>query len=270
MGAVSETRGETIGSGLEADPVYGEAIANFPSDRTRLLIIAGAISAISAVILNFTTAAIPGWIGPALTIVLMAGIVLVLGWYVLHLWNREVILYERGFSVREGSNLVFFHYDEVAAVRLRAERLAYFGGLIRRPVYATTIITVRGETFTLDNVYRRAARFGALFVARVAPVIRARLAEALSRGDHFSFGGLTLTPDGITIDAERLLWDEVGSFKIGSGMLTLLRTDGTLWRSVPLKTLDNLPILLEALRERLALPAAERCGEPEVNRQTDI
>lgn len=265
-------RVETSGSGLPDDPVYGAVIANFPSDRTRLLVIAGVVSAVSAVILNFTTAAIPSWIGPAITIVLMAAIVLILGWYALHLWNREVILYERGFSVREGSRIVFFRYDEVAAVRLRAERLAYFGGLIRRPVYATTIITVRGETFTLDNVYRQAARFGALFIARAAPVIHTRLAETLSRGEGFSFGGLTLTPEGIAIDDDLLPWGEAGMFQIGGGSLALPRADGTPWRSVPLKALDSLPILLEALRARIAPPDPDRgsAGELALNRQTGI
>jgi len=261
---MSAAQPDADGIGLSPDPVYGAVIANFPSDRARLLLIAGGVSASSAVILNFTTAAIPGWIGPALTIVLMAAIVLVTAWYALHLWNREVILYERGFSLREGSHIVFFRYDEVSAVRLRAERLAYFGGLIRRSVYATTIITVREETFTLDNAYRRAAQFGGLLLTKVAPIIRARMDEALNRGEAFSFRGLTLTPEGIRIDDDVLPWAEAGNARIGGGMLTLRRVDETIWRSVPLKALDNLPILLDALRARAASqPGADAQGAPE-------
>lgn len=260
MSAV-QTSGDGIG--LEADPVYGAVVANFPSDRTRLILIAGTISVVSAVILNFTTAAIPGWIGPAITIVLMAAIVLALAWYALHLWNREVILYERGFSLREGSDIVFFHYDEVRGVRLRAERQAYFFGLLRRQVYATTIISIRGETFTLDNVYRRAAVFGDQFLRLAGPTIRSAIDRGLAQGAQVEFGGgLTVSSAGLHREGADLAWAEGGMPRAANRMLHLTRADGTAWAAIPLRELENLPLLLDLLRERAVTSAGH------VNQQT--
>jgi hypothetical protein len=88
---------------IEADPVLGSALGIYPSDRLPPLILAGAIGAPALVILNFTVAAIPAWWSPIVTILITASLGLALGWYILHIWNREIILYERGFSYREGS-----------------------------------------------------------------------------------------------------------------------------------------------------------------------
>ncbi len=109
---------------IDPDPLLGEALDHFPSNRLRPLITAGVVIAPVALLLGLTTAQVEAWWGPLVTVVGVALVVLVAGWYVLHGWNREIILYERGFSYREGSQTIFMRYDEIAAVRLRAERLA--------------------------------------------------------------------------------------------------------------------------------------------------
>jgi hypothetical protein len=136
---------------IEADPVFGKVIANYPSDRIRLIAPAVVISGVVSVILNVTLAEVEGWWGPALTVIIMASVVLGLGWRVLHFWNHEVVLYEEGFSYREGARPVFFLYHEIMSVRQQGQRLAYFGGLIRRNTYQFTLTTLRGEVMKLDN-----------------------------------------------------------------------------------------------------------------------
>lgn len=236
---------------LEADPLYGAVIAHFPSDRWRLLLIVAIVGGVSAIVLNFTTAAIPGWIGPALTIVLMAGIALALFWYALHLWNREVILYARGFSAREGSRLVFFFYEELRGVRLRAERLAYFGGLVRRPVYTTTITSLKDEILIVDGTYKRAAEFGAAFWQAAEPYVRARAESALTRGEAIAFGPeLAITPDGITTAGRVLAWADCRGYRAADRRLHVLGADGQPWDSVALNTIENLPLLISLIKAK--------------------
>ena len=136
--------------------MFGQSLAHFPSDRLRPLIVAGGVGGVVALVLGLTTAQTLEWWGPVVTVVIMALVALGLGWYVLHVWNREIILYEVGFSYREGSKTVFFRYDEIAGIRQHAERLAYFGGLLRRDVYRFTVTTREAERFTITNLYRRA------------------------------------------------------------------------------------------------------------------
>src|SRR5664279_873986 len=182
---------------IDPDPVLGQALANFPSDRMRPLIIAGAVIAPVALALGLTTAQVLDWWGPVVTVLITAVAVLALGWYVLHVWNREIILYERGFSYREGSKTVFFPYDEIASIRLRAEWLAYFGGLLRRSVYRFTVTTTQAERFTITNVYRRAAELGTRLTNQINRALQPQIARRLAEGGKVAFGdSLTLSASG--------------------------------------------------------------------------
>jgi hypothetical protein len=235
---------------IEADPILGEAIANFPSDRGRTLLIAGVIGGSAAVFLNFTFAAIPEWWGPALTIILMAGIGLALGWYVLHLWNREIILYERGFSYREGSKVVHFLYQELRGVRLRAERLSYFGGRIHRNVYRFTVTTTQNETFVITNVYRRAAELGTKLTEHLNRILQPTLAAKLERGETIPFGDtLKVSTAGLQAGESHLAWADYGKYRIGGRQLVLLNKAGEVWFSAPLFEVENITLLLEVLRQ---------------------
>lgn len=236
---------------IPADPELGAGIANYPSDRLRLLIIAGVIAGVTSVILNFTVATIEGWIGPALTIVIMSGLTLALGWYVLHLWNREIVLYERGFSYREGADVVFFRYEEVRGVRLRAERLAYFGGLLRRTVYQATLTTFRGEVIKADNLYRRAGDLCAKLADRTQQIAAEMLPSRLEAGEKVPFGEvLALSSAGVHQDSRMLAWSEIGEVVVAKRKLTLQTNSGTEWVSVPLREIENPQVLISALRKK--------------------
>lgn len=232
------------------DPVLGKGIANYPSDRRRLLLIAGVIGGVVAVVLNFTVATIPDWWGPALTIIAMAATTLILGWYVLHLWNREIVLYERGFSYREGADVVFFLYAEVRGIRLRAERLAYFGGLLRRTVYSATLTTRTGETIRLTHDYRRIADLSARMADVVQKEAGAALSGRLERGETVPFGDqLAMTREGLIHGDQRLAWTAFGGNRIAERKLMIFNDQAKLWAAVPLTELENPQVLIDVLRQ---------------------
>jgi hypothetical protein len=180
----------------------------------------------------------------------MAAVALALGWYVLHIWNREIILYERGFSYREGSNTVFFRYDEVASIRQRAERLAYFGGLLRRDIYRFTVTTTEAERFTVTNLYRRPDELGARLTERINHVLQPAIAARLANGEAVPFGdALRLSASGLHEGGRDLLWAHYGSYHLGGSRLTFTDASGAVWYSVRLSEVDNVNLLLEFLRQ---------------------
>ncbi|NWF69529.1 MAG: hypothetical protein HXY40_10625 [Chloroflexi bacterium] len=234
---------------IEADPVLGKPLANYPSNRQGPLLVAALVCAAAAVLLNFTLAAVPEWWGPTLTMVLMALLVLAFGWYIVHIWNREVILYEHGFSYREGSNTVYFTYGEIKSVRQRAERLRYFGGLWRRDVYQISVRTMRDEVITLSSMYRRVDELGLRLEKQFNTVRRPVVEEMLKRGESVPFGAaLALTANGLTFDQHRLAWAEFAGFRAQGGRLLLLQKPAQEWQSLPLDEIDNLLLLLDFLR----------------------
>ncbi|MFN8374454.1 MAG: DUF6585 family protein [Anaerolineae bacterium] len=233
---------------IDVDPVLGRPLANYPSDRLRPLVLAGAASAAVSVLLNFTLATVSDWWGPMLTVLIMSLVVLGFGWYILHIWNREVVLYEHGFSYREGSNTVFLVYTEIKSIRQRAERLRYFGGLVRRAVYSTTVRTMRDEVITLTSIYRHIDQLGLRLETQFNSVRRPVVEHLLRQGETAVFGtALALSAQGIIAGERTLAWTEFSGFRAQGGMLTLMAGERE-WVSVPLNEIDNVLLLLDLMR----------------------
>lgn len=236
---------------IDADPVLGSALGHYPSDRLPPLIIAGVIGAPALVILNFTVAAVPAWWSPIATILITAALGLALGWYILHIWNREIILYERGFSYREGSKTVFMTYAEIRSIRVRAERRAYFGGLLRRSVYRFTVTTQRDEQFTITNLYRRAAELGGALTEQINATLRPALAHRLSQGERVAFSDtLELSGEGLHESGRSLPWESYSGCRVANRQLALLDAEGAVWFALPLWEVDNITLLLDMLKSR--------------------
>src|SRR5512145_491549 len=233
---------------LEADPVLGPVVATYPADRARLLLPAGVVVGAVAVVLNYTLATIPDW-GPLLTVGLMSLVSLVAGWWVLHWWNREVILYDNGFSYREGGREVLFHYAEIKSVRERAEVFAYFGGLFRRTVYRLTLITVQDQQIILGNLYRRAPQLGEQLTRHVYREIEPAIRDRLARGEWVAFTEtLRLSREGLHESGRVLPWPDYSSYQLQGGGLRVLTRSGETWVSLPLDAVDNIHLLVALLR----------------------
>jgi hypothetical protein len=234
---------------VEEDVLFGRELGYYPVDRARLLIPAGVLVIAVGVILNFTVAEADGW-GPLVTTGLMTTISLIAGWWVLHQWNREVTLYENGFTFREGSKTVFFTYGEIRSFRLRAERLRYFGGLLRRTVYRYTLLTSKDERILLTGNYRRIAELGDRLEAQIVAAQRPIAAERLARGERLSFSdALTLSQAGLQAGGRELAWSAFSGWRVEKGTLALLEGE-TEWLRLPLAEVDNLALLIGLLKER--------------------
>jgi uncharacterized membrane protein YobD (UPF0266 family) len=231
------------------DPVYGAELENFPGDRGRLLLKGGVVYFGMTFVVNAAFTALDA----SVVIGVMAALALLVGWYILHLWNREVVLYERGFSYREGSRIVYFLYTEVRSFHQRAERIAYFGGLIRRTLHRITLKTTQGETIILDRTYRKIERLGMLleqFIHRAQrPVIEAKL----QNGSEVPFGGVSLSRQGIRLEGQLLDWENYAGHTIGEGRLTLKAVSTPNWGSVPLADIHHPTLLLEFLQRGKSL-----------------
>jgi hypothetical protein len=236
---------------IEADPLYGNSLGVYPSDRARLLVPPVIIIVGVGVILNFTLATVEDWWGPFLTVIITAAVVLADGWPVLHLWNREIILYEQGFSYREGSRTVFFLYEEIHSIRQSGQQLAYFGGLIRRSTLRFTLITVRGERMVLTSLYHNIAQLGARMEAKVNAALETIIREQLAKGEKVRFSDtLRLSQTGLHEGSRELPWSSFAGYRISGGRLTLLaRPQGDEWFSPPLGEVDNITLLIPILKE---------------------
>ncbi len=241
-------------SPLPPDPMLGGVLSLHPGNRLIPLFTAAIIGAPIAGLLILTAAQTDAWWSMPVTVGGVAITALGLGWYVLHHWNREVVLYQRGFSFREGSETIFFNYDEVKWLGISARRMAYLGGLVRRDRYRITVVTWAGDRLVITSLYQRAALLASRLTAQVDRPLRARVEAMWARGDAVSFSeGLALSQQGIAWTGEdgvtqRLGWDDFGGYAIGGGALTLHRADGSAFAVIPLDALFNPTLLIDMLK----------------------
>ncbi len=236
---------------IDKDPVLGNAIANYPSNRARLLLIGGSVLLITWVIVTVALLNVPADTALLLTIVSIGIVTIGVGWFIAHFWNREVVLYEHGFSYREGSYVAYMLYTDVRRIRQRAERMTYFGGVIRRTVYRITLETTEDEIIVLSNIYRRMGDLSIRLEQLVNPFLKAAVERTLAQGDAAAFGEtLSLTTDGLRDGERELAWADFGGYTIGSQHLMLqAQGDDTPWLSVKLTDVDNLSVLIEILKQ---------------------
>lgn len=234
-------------------PEYGAAISGHRIDRLRLILPSALLVVLLGLGLNFTLVESDPLRGPFLTTLIVAGAALALGWRALHYWNRQIVLFERGFSFREGAETVAFDYAEVASIRQQGEQLAYFGGLIRHRRFRFTLTTIRGEIIELTNLYERVDQLVEQIEQRVYPRLGGQITAAFARGERVPFSeGLSLSRDGLHQRGRTLAWEDLDGFVVENGRLILCASDGTDWLSLPLAEIDNLPLLVDLLRRRSA------------------
>lgn len=238
---------------LNAHPEYGAAIGGYRIDRLRLILPSALLVVLLGLGLNFTLVESDPLRGPFLTTLIVAGAALALGWRALHYWNRQIVLFERGFSYREGAETVTFDYAEIASIRQQGELLAYFGGLIRHRRFHFTLTTIRGEVIELTNLYERVDQLVEQIEQRVYPRLGGHITAAFTRGERVPFSdSLSLSRDGLHHRGRALAWEDLDGFGVQNGRLILCASDGTDWLSLPLAEIDNLPLLIDLLRRMSA------------------
>ena len=243
---------------FKVDDLLGRYISHHPVNRLRLVSQAGLVYFIATTVLQLLFVELDDQTASILLIFFSSAIALGLGWYVMHLWNREVVIYEKGFNFREGSSIADFQYDEVASFRQKAERLRYFGGLFRRNVYTFTVRTYRDEVIKLTNLYTDIEKLGNNLEVGINSVLENRVRQSLIHGESISFGeGFEISEVGITANSQNLLWEDLASFGTKQGQLTLSSKTEESWYQIPLEDIDNLSLLAKVLREKLSPPSQE-------------
>ena len=87
----------------DTHPTLGQYVSHHPSNRIRLLLRGAIFYAIPVGVLQSLFWNVSTFTAQRFLPVVFAGIALGVFWYIAHLWNREIVLYEQGFTYLEGS-----------------------------------------------------------------------------------------------------------------------------------------------------------------------
>jgi hypothetical protein len=235
-----------IKSVIEPDPVLGAYIAHHPSNRLLLLILGGIAYAIPVLLLQILFSQADKTTAAVVLISAYSIIALVIGWVILHLWNREVILYERGFTYREGSKIRAFPYASIVSFQQRAMKFAF----PRWPIviYSSTMLTDQDELLLINNIYTDVAKL----VRRLEGLItRARLpvvAAKFQAGERVAFGPLSLSGQALHMGDKTLPWSDWSGYRFANNQLVLMDKSGADWAAVPVMEIDQILLLVALMK----------------------
>lgn len=241
---------------FEDDPVLGKFIANYPVNRLRLILIGGAILAVIWFVLTVALWQVEEGIAATITVAVITVFGLAAGWFIAHLWNREVVIYREGFTYRRGSQIAHIAYSDVYAVRQHGERLSYFGGLVRRSTLRFIVQTVEDEIISLTPLYIRIDDMTLKLEAAITEALEARVKEQIKNGERVPFGdSVSVSQDGLHAGGGNLTWADYGGYTVGQGRLTVAETGGASWHAFDLAAIDNLRLFVTLLKSQDAAPA---------------
>ncbi|XWX03376.1 DUF6585 family protein [Aggregatilineales bacterium SYSU G02658] len=234
---------------IDDDPVLGRYVMHFTSHRLRLLLQAGAIYAVSAVIITLATFNLEGTLVDVVVPLLYALVAMPLMWAVAHLWNREVIVFEHGFTYRQGSVVAAFPFLLIARVDVQIETLRLFGLLPYERVLGQ-LQSEQGDQIRIDWVFKDGRKLLDLLERGVLrdrlPLLQAQLAQ----GQEVSFGALTLTPDGLRDqDGRALPWAEFIRARVERDSVVII-SGSDVWGRYPERDLHSEALLVLLLKER--------------------
>lgn len=235
---------------IEDDPVLGRYRVHFTMARLRLLLQAGAIYIVSVLIVNIATASLTGTLVNIVVPLLYALIAMPLIWSIAHVWNREVILFERGFTYRQGSVVAAFPYENIVSIRVVSEQVRYFGFLPIQRVRCH-MTADQGDEMTITEQYADARKLADALERAITAARKPIVLEMLQRGDLVPFGDMLALDRTRIVDVptgDALPWTDVIGAAPSGADIRIEAQDG-LWRSVPASHIANLLLFITLVRQ---------------------
>lgn len=233
-----------------AHPVLGKYLSHHPSRRFMLLVQAAIFYAIPTGILQLLTLNIDDQTAAQFVPFAFAAFGVAAAWYVLHFWNREVVLYEKGFSYQRGSVTAYFRYENIITMRQSIEKQSFMG--FSRMVYNYLLITDMDEELAINNLYSNTEKLTRSLDALIARDRLPHIRQMLADGRDVPFSeGFRLSREGLFYGESELFWHEFSAYRIQNSKLILQSKTNPEWAAIPLKSINNPPLLLALLKERV-------------------
>ncbi|MDQ7024129.1 MAG: hypothetical protein Q9P44_01075 [Anaerolineae bacterium] len=241
---------ESSQSIFEPHPTLGKYVSHHPSNRIRLVMRAAIFYAIPVLILQALFWDVSDGAASRFLPAMFAAIALGAVWYTAHFWNREVILYEQGFTYQQGSQQGQFRYADIAILQPAVQRLGLVN-VFQFTNFNYTLITIDDEVLRITNLFSDIRKLVTRLEGYIARDRLLIIQQALDKGETVDVGaGLRLSKSGLNYEGRELLWQDVGKRNIKDGNLILRTQNNDEWARVPIAELNNPVLLLAVLKHK--------------------
>lgn len=257
---------------FETHPVLGRYVSHHPSRREWLLLRALVLYGVAVVILQLVFLTIPDDVEAVVLPFLYMLIALGAFWSVVHLWNREVVLYQQGFTYREGSREGMFLYNQIKRLDPNARRTHYFG-LAQRTQYRYMLVTDQDETLYITNLYSETQALTQTLEKFVTQAWREVVMQHFKNGEVVEMGAtVQVSRERLIVADAALAWDAYRGYHIQGRRVTIASVADPAWATIALHEIDQPLVFLSLLRQQQAqtqatgvdVPATPRTEEQDI------
>ena len=248
---MSETStGESI---FAPHPKFGKYLSHHPSRRIAMVIIGGAVYGVAGGIVQLLFWNVPDDVAAIFLPMVFAVIAGAILWYILHLWNREIVLYETGFTYREGSRVASIAYEAIVRVRQNIEGIAGLGTL-----YDYRMLTRDEEIIRVNNLYSDTVQLINRLDALISRQQSQQVRQQLDDGQAVWFGDqLKASREGLEHAGQAIFWHEISGYRVQDGTLIIQTQADPAWAQVAVTEIDNVVVFIALLKQRSSARTAK-------------
>jgi hypothetical protein len=151
-------------------------------------------------------------------------------WLILLLLRLRwrILLFASGFVWERGKGSLTVYWDDVRYFRELRLMMGNLKGIEMDQVVHLQLES--GRKLNLDGTFRQIGSLAQQIRERTVPILYAKAAAQLQRGEPVSFEELQMYPDGLAKGNKRILWEEIQAVKIvnwgGRGYRLVVRKAG--------------------------------------------
>lgn len=193
---------------------------------------------------------------PALIAFVLFLLGLLAGWGAYANWNKGVVIYERGFAIRDRKGVRTWVWEDVSSFMATVTR-HYTNGIYTGTTHVYTLISRRNERVVLSDIFKGVEQLAQSIEQSIFPILYDRAAAQYNGGQTIIFGPVSISKAGIQIGRKNYPWPEVREVSIHQGILKVTKKDGGWFSgaSAMASSIPNLRVLLSIIHQVVGVKA---------------
>jgi len=179
---------------------------------------------------------------------------LLAGWSAYKNWNREIVLYEKGFAIRSRKGIQSWPWSDMVSIKIKVTR-HYTNGIYSGTTHEYTLMNRQNEKLRLNDAFSKVEELAASIEQSFFPLIYEPAAKEYNNGHPLEFGPVAISKTGMYFGKKTIPWVDIKEVSLQKGELKISRKGGG-WFSgarIPAPAIPNLRVLLTIISQVVGL-----------------
>jgi hypothetical protein len=179
---------------------------------------------------------------------------LVAGWSAYVNWNKGVVVYDRGFAIRDRNGVRTWRWEDVVSMTAAVTR-HYTNGIYTGTTHVYSLFNRQNQRLVLSDIYTKVEELAKAIQDAIYPGLFDQAAQQYNAGQRLVFGSVAISTAGIQIGKKMFPWTDVQQVSIQKGILKVSKKDGGWFggASASAAVIPNLNVLLNIIQQVIGL-----------------